>query len=115
MPSLRERKRYLAFEIISDRQIADKGLIASAIASKTRELVGSIGLAKAGLIFIKEKYDAQQGKGMFRVSNTSVDLLRASLAMVDNIAGQPVIVRSLGVSGMISTAESRYVTLKGGS
>ena len=57
LPSLRERKRYLAFEIISKDKITDFNKIEEAISSASLQLFGEIGNAKAGMLFLKNKYD----------------------------------------------------------
>ena len=104
LPSLKERKRYLVFEVISKTEISDKKAVKDEISSSMASLVGDIGMAKAGIRFIDEK--AKGNKGLIMLNHNFVDHLRASLALIRMIKGIPAIVRSIGVSGMINKAEA---------
>ena len=97
LPSLREKKRYIGFEVISESEIDFKET-KEAINSSFRRLVGDFGLAKAGMIFLK---DWKNQKGIIRVANTEVDKLKAAMALVQDVSGKKVIVRSFAVSGII--------------
>ena len=43
------------------------------------------------------------------MNNRYVNHLKASLALIDQIKGQKVIVKSIGVSGIIKKAEKKYL------
>jgi len=109
-PTLRERKRYMIYEVLSEKPIAIARKVSDAIEVSLQSLVGSIGSAKAGLIFLNDKYDAKTQRGVVRVTHTSIDPLAASLTFIQEIDHQPVIVRTLGVSGMLNKAISRFHT-----
>ncbi len=104
LPTLRERKRYLAFEIISKGRTKSFSSVSQAIWQGMLGLTGQIGAAQAGLWILPEKYNAQSNRGILRVSHKGVDALRASLAMIQSIENAPVIARSLGVSGSLKKA-----------
>ena len=58
---------------------------------------------------LKDKYDDNRQRGLIRVNNKALDKMRASLALVKQIAGQDVIVRSVGVSGIMKKAMNNYI------
>ncbi|MFH1063495.1 MAG: Rpp14/Pop5 family protein [Candidatus Woesearchaeota archaeon] len=99
----------MAFEVISERPITDSKPVSSAISKKALDFLGELGCAEAGIILLNDKYNAEKQKGLIRVNNKSLDKLRATLALIDQIDGQNVIVRSVGASGIIKKAEGRYL------
>lgn len=107
LPSLKEKKRYVAFEIISKSRIRAFSKITESIYTSARTFAGDLGLAAMGLQVLPEKYSEDQ-KGILRVSSSHVDELKAALSLVDEIDGEEVIMRSLGVSGMLNKAE-KYI------
>ena len=110
IPTLREKKRYVSFEIISkDDACFEYPEVTRAIRESYKALYGETGEAKAGLLVIPKKY--KDNKGVIRVNNKSKDKLLLSLAMIKEINKKEVIIRSLITSGMISKAEQR-LTLK---
>ena len=104
LPSLKERKRYLVFEMISKTKISDFKAVKDEIMSSASSLIGDLGMARASIKFIDEK--TKDNKGMIMVNHDFLDHLRASLALVRSIRGIPAIVRSIGASGMINKAEA---------
>ncbi len=99
LPTLREKKRYLAFEVISGEVIPwkeIKGSVSSAIADH----IGRLGLASAGLIFVKNN----KNKVVLRVSHTMLTQVRQALMFIKQIHGRPVIVQSITASGMLHKA-----------
>ncbi len=100
-PSLREKKRYLVYEVLSKQAIQPKD-VSLAIKSAMQEYVGTLGLGKAGLMFFDKDYT--NNKGFVRVSHTSLDELKASLPFIKQINGLDVIVKSVTASGMIEKA-----------
>lgn len=103
LPTLRERKRYLAFEVLSASPVS--GAIAQeAIMTEVHTFLGDLDLANAGVWFIDDKWNPKNQRGILRVTDTHLDKLRAVLTLINKMRGQDVIVRSLGASGMITTA-----------
>ena len=98
LPSLRERKRYLAFKINSKRKINDFSAVKQEIMLSSSYLLGDIGMAKASITILKEKR-------LIMVGHKYLEHLRAALALIKSIAGIPVMVQSLGASGTVRGAE----------
>ena len=111
MPSLREKKRYLAYEVISKYKFNDAISVNKAILDAANEFLGNLGMSKAGLIPIDDKWDEKQQRGIIRVNNKHVDDLRASLIFVKNIQGNQAIVKSVGASGILKKANNKYLKI----
>jgi len=107
LPSLRERKRYLAFKITPKGKISDFNAVKNSIMLSAAYLIGEIGMAKANIRVLKEKF--RENKGLIMVNHNYLDHLRAALALVKSIESVPVIVSSIGVSGIIKKTE-KYIS-----
>ena len=109
LPSLREKKRYLAFEVISREKIKDADLISSAIMDTSLKFLGQLGVAKAGLMMLNNKWDANLQRGIMKIGHRHVDDVKAALTLASKINNKDVIFRSLGVSGILRKTEERYL------
>ncbi len=103
LPSMAQKKRYIAFEIVSQRPIS-ASIAKDAFQSMTLGFLGVHGTAKAGLIFVSERYNPTTQRGILRVANTSVDAIKSMMCLNNAIAGTPAMIRSLAVSGILSKA-----------
>lgn len=125
LPTLREKNRYLAFEVLSETPLkqeeVNKGLSKSVLS-----LNGELGTGEMGFHIHKELYNKEQQnssnfeaqkkpllflnqqKGIAKTTHKGVDRLKASLALIENMENQPVIARSIGVSGTLTKAK-RYL------
>jgi len=109
LPTLRERKRYLAFQILSKTEIKDFLVVSDAIKASMASLFGQTGLAKAGIIPLNKKYNAEKQIGMVRVNHQHVHDLKSAMCFVTQIGRTDVTLKSLGVSGILKKAEKRYL------
>jgi ribonuclease P/MRP protein subunit POP5 len=105
LPSLKEKKRYLAFEIVSKSKIKAFSEVSKAIWSSTLSFSGTKGAAEMGIWVFPEQYNTSAQRGLIRVSHKSLDELRASLALIKTIEEQPVVVRSIGASGIMAKTQ----------
>ena len=108
LPSLREKKRYLAFEVIAKGKFGFEQVY-EAVHSEIMGCLGYFGMAKAGIIILGDKWDSNKNKGIIKVNNKHVDALRASLMLVDRISNEDVIIRSIGLSGILKKAVNKYL------
>jgi ribonuclease P/MRP protein subunit POP5 len=99
LPTLREKKRYLAFEVLTQEDLEWKD-IRQAIDYACAEHLGRIGLAQAGILFVKHN----KNKGVLRVAHTMLTEVRQALLFITKIGEKQVIVRSLTASGMLAKA-----------
>ena len=70
------------------------------------KLYGEVGLGKAGLIFLKNKWNKMKQRGIVKIHYKYVDQLRATLCSFHK---KDVIMRSVGVSGILKKAENKYL------
>ena len=99
MPTLRERKRYLAFEVLAEKEV-EWNQIKKAITLSMKDFVGVDGLAQAGILFIKNN----KNKGVLRIAHTSLNKIKAAIIFITQIDNQRVIVKSIAASGMLNKA-----------
>lgn len=98
MPCLREKKRYLVYEVLSKDSISTK-IAFRAIKQQFQNLFGSVGSSEAGLTFIEQK--SVDKRGVIRVKHTYVNKLKMSLALIENVEGKDALIHSIGVTGIL--------------
>ena len=108
LPSLREKKRYVVFEVISKKRITTANL-AKTLHLSLLQYSGLKGAAKAGFMFLHNKYDPETQKGIIRVNHDAVDDLKAALALTDKVENEEVICQTKGVSGILQKAEKKFI------
>lgn len=99
-PSMREKKRYMAYELISEKPLprdADRQLIA-----RINDLLGIFNASKAGILPVK--YNPEKQRGLLKVERKFVDFVRACFVMTKSLNSQEVLIRTLYVSGMLNRA-----------
>ena len=109
LPSLREKKRYLVFEIVSKEKINNIDQISSSIMNHSFKFMGQIGVAKAGIMVLKNKWNAELQRGIIKVGHRYVDDVKSALMLMSVIDNKDAIFRSLGVSGVLNKAEREYL------
>ena len=107
LPTLREKKRYLAYEVISNHKFNDTIGINEAIMDAAKGFLGNLGMAKAGIIMMNDQFSKEKQRGLLRVSNKHLDNLRASLVFADKINNNDAVIRSVGASGILKNFETR--------
>ena len=103
LPSLREKKRYLAFEIISEEKLS-RYAVFKTLKQKISQVLGVFESANAGIMFLHDKYNPEKQTGILKVNYKYLDKVKASFCFVNKIENKNVIVRSLGASGMLNKA-----------
>ena len=112
LPSLREKKRYLVLEVVSDSQINDFKAVSDAIWGGALKYLGEFGVAEAGIVILGEKWNPKLQRTVIRVNNKHVDKLKMALSLIRNIDKQNVIIKSVGVSGILKKACDKFMTSK---
>jgi ribonuclease P/MRP protein subunit POP5 len=105
--SMRDRERYLAFDVISEQNILMQDLI-NTIWHSILNFLGEAETSRARLKIIKDSYDEKNQMGILRCSHESVENVRASLALIQRIGDIRVVVRILGVSGSIKATKMKF-------
>jgi RNase P/RNase MRP subunit POP5 len=109
LPSLREKRRYLVFEVVSKNKLSSASAVSSAVQRKTAEFLGELEAAKAGVHTLHDKWDSKKRKGVIRLNRKYVNHLKAALCMISRIENRKVVVKSVGVSGMLNKAEKKFM------
>jgi ribonuclease P/MRP protein subunit POP5 len=104
LASLREKKRYLVYEIISEVNL-DYVDVKNNIINNFQNFFGLEGLSKAGLDFV----DYKDNKGTIRVSTKGLDMLKGSFCFLRKINKHDVVIRSLGVSGILKKSRTKFI------
>ncbi|MFC1697444.1 Rpp14/Pop5 family protein [Nanoarchaeota archaeon] len=108
LPSMKEKKRYIAFEIVS-KEKQNFSSISKTIKDAVLSYIGILGSGKAGILLIKDKFNQSKQKGLIKVGHKYVDDVKAALSLINKIGSTKVIIKTLGVSGIIKKADAKYV------
>ena len=104
LPSLRQKKRYVLFEIISTDTFGSEDVSKSVLAA-VRDFLGVLGVAKSGPIWVKERF--KPPFFVIRVNHMFVDELKSAVVLIKKIKNSPVIIRSVAVSGTLAKIGER--------
>ncbi|CAG0968498.1 hypothetical protein METP3_01290 [Methanosarcinales archaeon] len=104
MPTLREKKRYIAFEINSEKTINRQELVRE-ISNSIISLFGDKGASE-----INPSLMSFEGRfGILRCNREKTNETRAGLACINNIHGILVSIHVLGISGTIKGATEKFI------
>jgi ribonuclease P/MRP protein subunit POP5 len=102
---LREKKRYLVFEVVAKHNL-NFDEVRKALNSALLQFLGELGYARAGVMMLD---DWKNNKGVMKVNNKQVDNVRAGLALIKKVGNETVIVRTVGISGILKKARGKFV------
>jgi ribonuclease P/MRP protein subunit POP5 len=105
LPSLRQKKRYVVFEIISDNKFSVLDVY-NGFQSAVKDYFGQLGLSKASPLFIKERFNIEKQRFVVKVNNKFVDELKSALTLNKSIKNKPVIIKSIITSGTLKKANT---------
>ena len=100
LPTLREKERYVAFQVISEEPITYADLEA-AVWNTMLGFFGEYGASWTSMWLIKNLYDEQKQFGVIRCNNKSVAAMLTALGLISRLGDIRVIVKILKVSGTI--------------
>lgn len=109
LPALRERKRYLAFEIISKKPIHDFKKVSNSIWNACFEFMGVLNCNKAGIIIMKDKFNISKQKGILRINNKMYNEIQTSLSMINEIEKIPILINTIGMSAILKKCEQNIL------
>ncbi len=104
-PSMREKKRYIVYEITTKSKTSMHTLQEELI-KQIQQLLGVFLSSKAGILPIK--YDSATKRGILRVNHTAVDYVRSSFILLSKLGTATVLVQTRGVSGILKKAKQNY-------
>ncbi|MCL2550012.1 MAG: ribonuclease P, partial [Methanimicrococcus sp.] len=91
-------------EVLSDEPIQRNAFI-NAVSYTGCLLLGDLGFSKCGVSVL----GFEDNIGIIKCRHTAVSETIAVLSFMTNVDGEPVIVRSAGVSGTVKGAETKYL------
>jgi len=101
--SLRDRKRYLVFELIVEGHLKESE-VSFFLKNHLMKLFGSLGLSKMNYQFIG--FNEKSSKGILKCRHTAVEDLKAGILLLKEVNGIPVIPKTLKTSGTVKKAKS---------
>jgi ribonuclease P/MRP protein subunit POP5 len=104
LPSLRVKKRYLAFELISEVPVSRSDLFKEVVSSAS-SLLGDVVTSECDIKML----GFEDRKGIIQCSHTKVKETRASLATLTRINGKRVTLHVLGTSGTVKRATEKFL------
>lgn len=102
-PSLRQKKRYVVFEILAERKFSFADIKVE-VQQALQQFLGYQGLAKAAPLILVERFNESKQRFVVKVSHTFVDELKAALLFCTRIQQTTIIIRSLITSGTLKKA-----------
>ncbi len=115
-PTIRDKKRYITFEVTSTVRLERDDII-SMILDGSLYLNGACGTSNFELWIVKlwdcrtENIKEFRMKGILRCKRGEVDSVRAVIPTINNYRGKPVILHTLGISGTIKSATKNFIKL----
>ena len=101
-PTLRERRRYVVFKIISDKKFTKKE-VEKALTSVIFRAIGLFGAVDSSYWLVKFYEDKQIG--IIRVTNKYKDKLFACLAFFNEVEGEKITLKLIKTTGTIKKAD----------
>lgn len=105
LPSLKQKKRYIVFEILSSKKFSFPE-IKEEVESTLLLFFGQWGLAKSSPLIIKEKFNPEKQRFVIKINHKFIDELKAALTLSKKIKNTPVIIKSVITSGTLKKASS---------
>jgi ribonuclease P/MRP protein subunit POP5 len=104
LPTLRDKKRYLAFEVTSEQTI-NRQQFFNEILDSAASLFGDKGISE-----INPKLMSYDGRfGILRCAREKTQETRAALACINNIRRIRISILVLGISGTIKGATEKFI------
>ncbi len=97
LPSLKQKKRYLVFEI---SETLPESALKEEVSLALYEFVGTLGVSKMSPLFVKHK----NNRFIIKVNHKYVDECKSALILIKKIKNKPVIVKSIITSGTLKKA-----------
>ena len=99
LPSLREKKRYIHFNIVSEKSFLKNELV-GAVESSCKNFLGELNYGKAGVNVVTNLVKGKSG--VVRVNSKYVDHVKTSLMLIKKINGERVLFKNAKVSGVLN-------------
>ncbi|MFH1447729.1 MAG: Rpp14/Pop5 family protein [Candidatus Micrarchaeota archaeon] len=105
-PTIREKKRYIAFRIEAEVKLSE-GELRNGLQDALLSFVGEFGYSKANPKIIQ--FNSANRFGIMRCVPEEMNAMRTSLALINSISGKKVAVRLLGASGTLRKLRGTFL------
>lgn len=106
-PSLKEKRRYLVFEVLSGEKHGFAE-VKSALLESVSGFFGQHGLAKSKLRVLADKWEYERQRGVIVAERKSVESVKAAFCLAGRVGKSAAVIRCLGVSGILKKAVAKY-------
>lgn len=103
LPSLRQKKRYVVFEVVADKKFSFPE-VKEEVGRAWQQFWGDLGKARAVPLLLKEKFSQEKQRFLVKVNHKHVDELKAALTLSKSIKNTPIIIKSIITSGTLKKA-----------
>ena len=100
----REKRRYLALEVVSEQPLYEQAVL-DAIQASVHRLFGEYGASQANLKMIK--YLPEKRQVVIRCSHTMLERVRAAIASTIEVDGKTAAIHVVGVSGTLKSLSKK--------
>ncbi|MBN1377235.1 hypothetical protein JW949_02780 [Candidatus Woesearchaeota archaeon] len=108
LPTLKEKKRYIVYRIISERKINKD--VSKDIIDKINSYLGVFEGAKAGIMNVT--YNKNKQAGILKVSNKKLKETKSSISLINELNKQKVIITNIYVSGILKKAKNKLKNIE---
>jgi len=106
-PTLREKNRYISFQVISEEgEEFTYSDLESAIWNTMLDFLGEEGVSKTSVWLLKDSWNQKKQTGIIRCNHKSVQDVIASMGLIDRLGDNRITFKILKVSGTIKSIKS---------
>ena len=111
-PSLKQRKRYVLFQITPENKEKKfwKREVLDAIEQQLINCFGIFLYAKASPMIVKETFNEQAQQIIIKVNHKYTDELKVAMALLKEIKDTPIQIHSISTSGILKKLKSKMKT-----
>lgn len=105
IPTLRQKKRFILFEIESSKKF-DFKKVSEDLIEQIILYIGAVDFGNEGIWFLKDKFDEKKQRGVLKVSTKLKDKLVGVLAIINKIDNIESKIKVLKISGTFKGLEN---------
>jgi RNase P/RNase MRP subunit POP5 len=98
-----DRKRYILFEVISNKEHRFDE-VKEAVTASSQRILGELGTSEASLRFLPEFW--KRNRGVLVTNQANIPKMKLVLALTKKVSGHDIIIRSIKVFGTLRKIKS---------
>lgn len=100
LPTLRTKKRFIKFHVISDKKFEAKEL-SELLVEELSLMLGALEFSKGGVWFMRESFDEKKQEGIIKTSTKAVRKVRGTLALITRLGNNKVKIKTVKTSSTL--------------